>query len=691
MRAVKLILVLFVILPGILGGDDLTLERLYPDVPLIGIPPADVVWSPDESCCAFLWNSESERVKNLYCFSPESGERPKQVTDFEKEGIAGFCWGRTEKEIFFLRGTAVGALDLNDLSVREFLKSEKRIRSLSLSPDSTRLSYLVSRNLWICDLESGSSVQLTAFDAAREGISRYSWSPDSKHILFHCQDNSGVRQVGIPFFGREEVQIRKVPRPFPGDPPTRGKMGVLGIPDGEIGWIPKEFDTLLSYSWSPSAKKILLEESTQFASRRSIYVCDVKNLATEEVFLEESPLFTFSWLWGSHWLDDDRIILTSDRSGFCHLHSLDLKDKKLEQLTSGEWEVFDFIPKKGGDIYFVANKLRPENRGLYRVYPGKEGISRIGDMEGVYRPYISRSGNNVCVLFSDDLTPFDLYFIQDGTLRQLTESPLPGFKNFSWAKTQYRDIPGGEEGIKIRVKMMFPPDFDPEKKYPAIIGSVYSNAVLNQWGGRDAHPTWGLDQYLVQEEGYVLMNVDLRGSLGYGRKFREDMFKGYGVVDIRDLKAAALYLKSQPYILPDKIGIWGSSYGGLLTLMSLFKNPGIFACGIAGAPATNVFHAFPGQMEVMKSVEDKKAYEDSSAYFWSQGAEAPVMIIHGIRDSTVLFMDSVSLVQKMIREGKDVDFVVLPDASHGWDLGPSYQTLFAFKKMIGFFGRHLKN
>lgn len=239
--------------------------------------------------------------------------------------------------------------------------------------------------------------------------------------------------------------------------------------------------------------------------------------------------------------------------------------------------------------------------------------------------------------------------------------------------------------------MMVPPDFDPDKKYPAIIGSVYSNSVLNQWGGRDAHPTWGLDQYLVQEEKYVLLNLDMRGSLGYGRKFREDMFQGYGVIDIKDIAAAANYLKSFPYIKADKIGIWGSSYGGLMTLMSLFKNPGVFACGVAGAPATNVFHAFPGQMEVLKSAEDKKAYEKSSAYFWSQGLEVPAMIIHGIRDTTVLFMDSVSLAEKMIQEGKDFEFVILPGASHAWDMGPSHQTLFAFRKMIDFFGRHLKN
>jgi len=690
LKKIKFVLILILVLTGTIRGEELTLEKLYPDYPLTGVPPSNVLWSPDEICCAFLWNSESGRIKNLYSFSPSSGDKPIQLTSFEKEGITGYCWGRTENELFFLKGTSVFSLDVNDLTIKEIWNNKKRIRSLSLSPDATRLGYLQNRNLWIYDLKSGSSYQLTKFEPAHEGISRFSWSPDSTHILFNYQDSTGVRQVGIPVFGKEDVKLRKVARPFPGDPVIKSKIGVIDIAEGKIEWVTREFENLLSYSWAPSGKKILLEGSTQDAGKRNLYVCDAENMALDEVFLEESPLFTFSWLWSSQWLDDDRIILTSDRSGFCHLYLLDLNDKKIEQLTSGKWEVFSFFPTKEGDLYFIANKLRPENRGLYRIQLGKKAIKRLGDRDGVFRPYFSRSGKNVSVLFSDDMTPFDLYFIQDDGLRQITKSPLPEFKKYTWVETQYLDIPSGKDGTKIRVKMMFPPDFDPHEKYPAIIGSVYSNAVLNQWGGRDSHPTWGLDQYLIQVEKYVLVNVDIRGSLGYGRKFREDMFKGYGVVDIQDLEAAALYLKSLPYIMPEKIAIWGSSYGGLMTLMSMFKNPGTFACGIAGAPATNVYHAFPGQMEVMKSV-DKKAYQDSSAYFWSQGLEAPVMIIHGILDTTVLFMDSVNLVQKMIREGKDVDFVVFPQSRHGWDLGPSFQTLFAFRKMIDFFARHLKN
>jgi dipeptidyl-peptidase-4 len=690
-RKILFFLILSIFVSGLIDGEELTLERLYSVTPLIGVPPRAVLWSPDESLCAFLWNEDSGRILNLYGCEPDSNQGPQKLTSFDKQGISGFCWGRTRDEIFYLRGMYIYTFDLDDLSAREIYKSKQRVRSLTLSPDGSSLSFLQGGNIWLYDLEKGTSAQVTGFDGRSAGINRMSWSPDSRRIAFLYQDTTGIRQVDVPQFTREKVGLRKTSRPFPGDPNNLRKIGVLDLPEGKVRWIPLEFDTLLSFSWSPSGRKLLMEESSEYANKRRIYVCDAEYLNPVVAYAEESPIFTFSWIWSSQWIDDDRFALTSDESGFCHLYSLDLKSKQKIQLTSGRWEVLETFPAKGEALYFIANPERPENRVLYRINTGGGGIRRVAEREGVYRPYFSKSGNRVSALFSDDMTPFDLYFIRDRKLHTIPESPRPEFKDFDWVKTRYLDIPGGDDGVEIRARMMVPPDFDPRKKYPAIIGSVYSNAVLNQWGGRDAHPTWGLDQYLVQVEEYVLLNLDLRGSLGYGRKFREDMLKGYGVVDIKDIAAAALYLKSLPYIEGDKIGIWGSSYGGLLTLMSLFKNPGLFACGIAGAPATNVYHSFPGQMEVMKSAEDKEAYENSSAYFWSQGLENPAMIIHGIRDTVVLFMDSVSLVSKMIKEGKDFEFVVLPDASHAWDMGPTYQTLFAFRKMIDFFGQHLKD
>ncbi len=691
MRKIPFIMALLLFISVSVEANELKLEKLYSDTPLIGVPPRNILWSPDENRCVFLWNKDSGRIRNLYLFEPASGSKPQMLTSLGRQGISGFCWGRSSNEIFYQRGTSIFSFDIDNLSEKEIQTNRGRKRSLSLSPDGSFLHYLQDGNIWIYDFETAVDTQLTEFDTRKEGISRLALSPDSRRFAFYFQEYSGIRQVDIPRFERERVSLHKVSRAFPGDQNNVRKIGVLDIAQKKVKWVPMELDTLHSFSWSPSGKNLLLDESAEYANKRSISICHAEDLTTQLVFKEESSLFNFSWIWSSQWINDNSIALTSDESGFCHLYSLNLENKELIQFTSGEWEVLQTFSVKGDTLYYISNAIRPENRDLFKVNLGNRNIERVAGKDGVYKPYFSKMGQNICVLFSDDMTPFDLYLIDNGKLQRITESPVPEFQEYHWAETSYLDIPGEENGIKIRAKLMIPPDFNPEKKYPAIIGSVYSNSVLNQWGGRDAHPTWGLDQYLIQEEKYILLNLDMRGSLGYGRRFREDMFKGYGTVDIKDLAAAANYLKSLPYIKPDKIGIWGSSYGGLMTLMSLFKNPDVFACGVAGAPATNVYHAFPGQMEVMKSAEDKEAYQNSSAYFWSQGLEVPAMIIHGIRDTTVLFMDSVSLAKKMIEEGKDFEFVVLPNASHAWDMGPTYQTLFAFRKMIDFFARHLKN
>jgi dipeptidyl-peptidase-4 len=245
------------------------------------------------------------------------------------------------------------------------------------------------------------------------------------------------------------------------------------------------------------------------------------------------------------------------------------------------------------------------------------------------------------------------------------------------------------DGTTLTGRLTLPPNLDRSKKYPAILGSVYSNTVRNQWGGRTAHPTWGLDQYLVQE-GYVLLNVNFRGSWGNGRALRRGIRLDYGGIDVEDLHSGVMYLESLGFVDMDRIGIWGSSYGGLLTCMSLFKKPGVYKAGVAGAPATNVWHAMTGEMRVMMAPQDQpEEYLDSSAFAHAAGLRDHLMIIHGMRDRVVLFKDSVTLVERLMRMGKDVDFVVLPDSSHGWDTEGSYQTIFAFKKLIGHFERYL--
>src|SRR5699024_9388367 len=151
------------------------------------------------------------------------------------------------------------------------------------------------------------------------------------------------------------------------------------------------------------------------------------------------------------------------------------------------------------------------------------------------------------------------------------------------------------DGAEVVAGRILPPDYDENKEYPRIVGSGYSNAVRAPWGGGDARPTWGLVQALGRH-GYLILHGDGAGSRGQGRELGPRLRAGYGVRDIDDLESGVRYLVDKGMVDPDRVGIWGSSYGGLMALMSLFKKPGLYAAGVAGAPASNVWHAYPGQM-----------------------------------------------------------------------------------------------
>ncbi len=179
-------------------------------------------------------------------------------------------------------------------------------------------------------------------------------------------------------------------------------------------------------------------------------------------------------------------------------------------------------------------------------------------------------------------------------------------------------------------------------------------------------------------------------ALGYGKAFRQKLALDYGGIDVEDLYSGVKFLETLHYVDMARVGIWGSSYGGLLTTMSLFTKPGVYKAGVAGAPATSLFHATTGEMRTMMAPQDHpNEYTNSSAFLKSGGLVDHLLLIHGMKDEIVLFKDSVTLEQRLILQGKDVQLVVLPDSPHSWDTGPTVQTRFAYKQLIAFFKRYL--
>ena len=260
----------------------------------------------------------------------------------------------------------------------------------------------------------------------------------------------------------------------------------------------------------------------------------------------------------------------------------------------------------------------------------------------------------------------------------------------SGSQPRYVTFKSHLDGTTLHGRLIEPPTLDRSKRYPVILGPVYPNSVRNRWGEREE---WrgvyaSLQQFLVLERNYIVFQVDTRGSVGYGRAFSDGLIN-YGGVDIDDLESGVRYLKTFAYVDADRIGLWGSSYGGLMTAMSLFKKPGLYRAGVASAPATNVWHALDGQERVLgKPHSSPELYRQSSVASFGDDLKDHLMIIHGMQDDVVLFKDSVTLAEKLMMLGKSFDFVVLPSSVHAWTR-KDYVARFGLEKLVDYFDRHM--
>lgn len=612
------------------------------------------------------------------------------------------------------------------------------------APDGRHVAFLRAGDVWLAETGPEASgrgggragatreVRLTHLAEATVRVASFRWSPDGARIALVVADETSVVARGIPDYLSEETELRMVRRAYPGEPAGRPRLAILEVGDpaqarasGEPRWVPLRVepedppapDLILDYQWSPGGERIAVDTGDWTAKDRRVFLLDVADgqARARLVHREADPGNETYYFWRIAWAaDGEGLYLLSDRREDYHVWAVDVGDGAagLRQLTSGPWAVASLHPVPGG-LVVVGNRGAGEERHLFRVDGVPDGqsgaaVRRITHRPGTHTPVVSPDGRHAAILFSSDATPPDLWVMpldpaalpspsapgsRDASAVEgwrVTDSPLPEFDGYRWVTPEYVTFESHVDGTTLYGRLTLPPDFDPTRRYPAILGSVYTDVVRNQWGGRTAHPTWGLDQLLAQE-GYILLTVDVRGSWGRGREHRRGIRLDYGGMDIEDLESGVRFLESLGYVDMDRVGIWGSSYGGLMTAMSLFRKPGLYAAGIAGAPATNVWHALSGQMAVMLAPEDSPAeYADSSPFMHADGLEDPLMIIHGMQDRVVLFKDTMALVQRLILLGKDVDLVTLPASGHGWDLEGLAQTRFTFQKMLDFFDLHLK-
>jgi dipeptidyl-peptidase-4 len=701
-------------------GTSLSIDELYRYKSLIGTTPEGYNWSRDGGTLLFLWNDEGYSFRDIWSYSIRTGKKTRLTflgrdskPEAEEKGIAqavALAGGRAA----FTLGGQLHLLEA-DGTIRKVETDKQAVRRLAVSPDGRRLAFISgnpvdTRNrvtlggtLWVRDVAAGADQaarRIVGSDDPKIYVQDFQWSDDSGAIAFQQSDDRAMPERDIYYYAKRSLQNNRVIRAFPGDETSKTTVGVANLASGQVRYFerPDAKHHVWDYGLSGDGKRLFVSGSDLEAKEHSIHVFDVASGARETFYQHREPKhlrpdWKVAWAPG-----DDGLIILTDRDGWLHLYHQRQAGEAPRQITSGKWEIESFeVDRKGRQLYFTANESYIPERQIYRVAVDGGKVERLsGPAAGTHQPVYSPDFRHIADWFSDDDTPPELFLIstgKPGKATRLTNSPQPEFHKQTWANIGYIEFPSHVDGMPLIGRLSLPANYDPSKRYPVIVGSIYSDAVRNQWGGRRAHPTWGLDQYFVSQ-GYIVLNVNVRGSWGQGREHNQTQHHSYGEMDINDLESGVRHLVEKGYADPRRIGIWGSSYGGLMTIMSLAKKPGVYAAGIAGAPATNVWHAYPSQMWIMGPPEgaDMPArYEAQSALYQAKGIRDPLMIIHGSRDPVVLYSDTIAVVEDMIQREQMFELVTIPGGNHAWASDSLPQARFAFKKMIDFFDRNVKN
>lgn len=371
------------------------------------------------------------------------------------------------------------------------------------------------------------------------------------------------------------------------------------------------------------------------------------------------------------WMPDgEHFWFHSEETGYSHLYAVRVETGEKKALTSGEFEVRDAqLSRDDRYFYISANAEGPHELHFYRLPVGGGQLERITRLAGRHDVTLSPDEKYLAIRYSYSNKPWELYLMENqpgAEMEQLTESTTPTFQNYRWRDPEIVWFTASD-GVKVPARI-YRPD-RPRRKGPAVIfvhGAGYLQNVHHWWSSY--YREYMFHNILV-DNGYTVLDIDYRASDGYGRGWRTAIYRHMGGKDLSDQVDGAQFLVDRYNIDPDRIGIYGGSYGGFITLMALFTSPGTFKSGAALRSVTDWAHYnHPYTSNILNTpVQDSIAYRRSSPIYHAEGLRDRLLILHGMVDTNVQFQDVVRLAQRLIELGKENwEFAVFPKEGHGF-------------------------
>lgn len=560
-------------------------------------------------------------------------------------------------------------------------------RLATLSPDGNHAAFILNNNLYIKNLQNGNLTAVTS-DGLKNHIingapdwvyeeefslnTGYYWSPDSKKIAFYRFDESEVKEFTYLLFDSLYPSVYTYKYPKAGE--ASSKIGIF-IYDLEMGTKKKmdipENDVYVPFiEWLPSSEELCISTLNRKQNNLELQIFDIEtgkgsmlHNESDSCFVSEpgEEMVTF--------VDSGKYaIIKSGSDGYLHIYRYTKDGQLVNQITRGPWEVDDIcgIDEQSHTIYYTSTEEGPAERGLFSISFDGSGKKRLSGSSGTYSATFSKTFDYYIRSYSDANNPeiYTLHNINGDQIRVLEDNALiiRMKEHFRFTPKQFFTIEP-VDGIILNCYKILPPDFKRHKKYPVLIfvyGGPESQSVSNKWESRLA---WF--QYLAQR-GYIIMCTDNRGTSGQGQAFSRSVHHKLGVLEVDDQIALANYAASQNYVDKDRIGIFGWSYGGYLSLLCMEHGNNLFSTGIAVAPVTDwkLYDNIYTERYMGKPDDNEEGYLRSSVLTYSEQIKGKLLLIHGLADDNVHFQHSAMLIKKLKDENKEPDLFIYPDENH---------------------------
>jgi dipeptidyl-peptidase 4 len=587
------------------------------------------------------------------------------------------------------------------------------------SPDGRRVAYVRENNLYVEDLASGTITALTT-DGSRtlingtfdwvyeEELMNYyadgwRWSPDGRSIAYWQLNADSVKDFNLINYS-DSLYSRVIPIQYPkaGESNSAARVGVVPASGGPTRWLEIPGDPRNHYiarmDWAANSDEIVLQRLNRLQNTDEVMLGDgrtgkVRTILTERDSTWVDVVDDFAWL-----DNGKRFTWVSERDGWNHVYVVSRDGKSVRLVTRGDYDVAEVLgaDEKSGWLYYLASPDHPSQRYLFRArLDGKGSPERLSPQNERGTHSYDRAPNYRYALetFSSFGSPPVIRLVRlpgHQVIRTLVDNaPLRRrVARLRRGTAEFFSVPA-DDGSKMPAYLMRPADFDSTRKYPLLLhvyGGPGSSTVNDSWGG---YYLWHL---MLTQRGYLVASVDNRGTPApLGRAWRKAVYGQLGVVESRDQAAAARVLGQRPYVDSSRIGTWGWSYGGFMSLNGLFRYPELFRTGVVVSPVThwslydNVYtERFNGL-----PAENKAGYDRGSPLTYVNGLRGNLLLVHGSGDDNVHYQNTEVLINALVAANKPFTLMEYPNRTHCICQGRNTQ-LHLFELITRYLDQNLK-